>query len=138
NSPEALPSTLGPSVAARADGPARPSARADPIKAAAVRAPRSHFIAGPSSFPSLPHGNRSPRTPRSPDVTDGTGGRWHRSRTRSMLPRSLNPSASNDTQEAMEMLTGEMAKYRIDDRVRAAQTDRLARSTRAGRTANAR
>jgi hypothetical protein len=38
----------------------------------------------------------------------------------------------------MEMLTAEMAKYRIDDRVRAAQTDRLAGSTRAGRTANAR
>jgi hypothetical protein len=36
------------------------------------------------------------------------------------------------------MLTGEMAKYQIDDRVRAAQADRLARSTRAGRTANAR
>jgi hypothetical protein len=36
------------------------------------------------------------------------------------------------------MLTGEMAKYRIDDRVRAAQADRLARSTRAGRAANAR
>ena len=36
------------------------------------------------------------------------------------------------------MLTAEMAKYRIDDRVRAAQTDRLAASTRAGRTANAR
>jgi hypothetical protein len=38
----------------------------------------------------------------------------------------------------MEMLTGEMARYRIDDRVRGAQADRLARSTRAGRTANAR
>jgi hypothetical protein len=38
----------------------------------------------------------------------------------------------------MEMLTGEMAKYRIDDRVRAAQTDRLAKSTRTGRTADAR
>lgn len=36
------------------------------------------------------------------------------------------------------MLTAEMAKYRIDDRVRAAQADRLARSTRAGRTADAR
>jgi hypothetical protein len=36
------------------------------------------------------------------------------------------------------MLTGEMARYRIDDRVRAAQADRLARSTRAGRTAEAR
>lgn len=36
------------------------------------------------------------------------------------------------------MLTGEMAKYRIDDRVRAAQADRLAGSTRAGRTADAR
>ena len=36
------------------------------------------------------------------------------------------------------MLTGEMAKYRIDDRVRAAQADRVARSTRAGRTADAR
>ncbi|HEY6677926.1 MAG TPA: hypothetical protein VI411_03390 [Actinomycetota bacterium] len=55
-----------------------------------------------------------------------------------MPPRSLNPSGSNDAQEAMEMLTGEMARYRIDDRVRAAQTDRLARSTRAGRTADAR
>jgi hypothetical protein len=38
----------------------------------------------------------------------------------------------------MEMLTGEMARYRIDDRVRAAQAHRLARSTRAGRTADAR
>jgi hypothetical protein len=38
----------------------------------------------------------------------------------------------------MEMLTGEMARYRIDDRVRAAQADRLARSTWAGRTADAR
>jgi hypothetical protein len=38
----------------------------------------------------------------------------------------------------MEMLTGEMARYRIDDRIRAAQGDRLARSTRIGRTANAR
>jgi hypothetical protein len=38
----------------------------------------------------------------------------------------------------MEMLTGEMAKYRIDDRVRAAQADRLAGSTRAGRNADAR
>jgi hypothetical protein len=38
----------------------------------------------------------------------------------------------------MEMLTGEMARYRIDDRVRRAQVDRLARSTGAGRTANAR
>jgi hypothetical protein len=37
----------------------------------------------------------------------------------------------------MEMLTGEMAKYRIDDRVREAQADRLAGSTRAGRTADA-
>jgi hypothetical protein len=36
------------------------------------------------------------------------------------------------------MLTGEMARYRIDDRVRAAQADRLAKSTRAGRTADAR
>ena len=36
------------------------------------------------------------------------------------------------------MLTGEMARYRIDDRVRGAQADRLARSTRAGPTANAR
>ena len=36
------------------------------------------------------------------------------------------------------MLTGEMAKYRIDDRVRAAQAERLAGSTRAGRTADAR
>jgi hypothetical protein len=36
----------------------------------------------------------------------------------------------------MEMLTGEMAKYRIDDRVRAAQANRLARSTRASRTAD--
>lgn len=36
------------------------------------------------------------------------------------------------------MLTGEMARYRIDDRVRAAQADRLARSTRAGRTEEAR
>lgn len=35
------------------------------------------------------------------------------------------------------MLTGEMAKYRIDDRVREAQADRLAGSTRAGRTADA-
>ncbi len=35
------------------------------------------------------------------------------------------------------MLTGEMAKYRIDDRVRAAQADRVARSTRAVRTADA-
>jgi len=38
----------------------------------------------------------------------------------------------------MEMLTGEMARYRIDDRVRAAQADRLARSTRAGQTAEVR
>jgi hypothetical protein len=38
----------------------------------------------------------------------------------------------------MEMLTGEMGKYRIDDRVREAQADRLARSTRAGRTGEAR
>jgi hypothetical protein len=38
----------------------------------------------------------------------------------------------------MEMLTGEMARYRIDDRIRAAQGDRLARSTRTGRTADAR
>jgi hypothetical protein len=36
------------------------------------------------------------------------------------------------------MLTGEMARYRIDDRVRAAQADRLAKSTRTGRTADAR
>jgi hypothetical protein len=38
----------------------------------------------------------------------------------------------------MQMLTAEMAKYRIDDRVRETQADRLARSTRAGRTADAR
>jgi hypothetical protein len=38
----------------------------------------------------------------------------------------------------MEMLTGEMAKYRIDDRVREAQAERLARSTRAGRAGEAR
>jgi hypothetical protein len=38
----------------------------------------------------------------------------------------------------MEMLTGEMARYRIDDRVRAAQADRLARSTKAVRTEDAR
>jgi hypothetical protein len=44
----------------------------------------------------------------------------------------------HDTQEAMEMLTGEMAKYRIDDRVREAQADRMARSTRAGRAGEAR
>jgi hypothetical protein len=44
----------------------------------------------------------------------------------------------HDTQEAMEMLTGEMGKYRIDDRVREAQADRLARSTRAGRAGEAR
>ena len=55
-----------------------------------------------------------------------------------MPPRSLNPSANNDTQEAMQMLTGEMAKYRIDERVRAAEADRLAKSTRGGRTADAR
>ena len=36
------------------------------------------------------------------------------------------------------MLTGEMARYRIDDRVRAAQADRLARSTKAVRTEDAR
>jgi hypothetical protein len=38
----------------------------------------------------------------------------------------------------MQMLTGEMAKYRIDERVRSAEADRLAKSTRAGRTADAR
>jgi hypothetical protein len=38
----------------------------------------------------------------------------------------------------MEMLTGEMAKYRIDDRVREAQAERMARSTRAGRAGEAR
>jgi hypothetical protein len=38
----------------------------------------------------------------------------------------------------MAMLTGEMAKYRIDDRVREAQSERLARSTRAGRASEAR
>lgn len=47
-------------------------------------------------------------------------------------------SRKHDTQEAMEMLTGEMAKYRIDDRVREAQASRLARSTRAGRAGEAR
>jgi hypothetical protein len=36
------------------------------------------------------------------------------------------------------MHTGEMARYRIYERARAAQKDRLARSTRAGRTADAR
>ncbi len=35
------------------------------------------------------------------------------------------------------MLTGEMAKYRIHDRVREAQAERLARSTRAGRAGEA-
>jgi hypothetical protein len=44
----------------------------------------------------------------------------------------------HDTQEAMEMLTGEMAKFRIDDRVREAQAARLALSTRAGRAGEAR
>jgi hypothetical protein len=38
----------------------------------------------------------------------------------------------------MQMLTGEMAKYRIDERVRSAEAHRLAKSTRAGRTADAR
>ncbi len=47
-------------------------------------------------------------------------------------------SRKHDTQEAMEMLTGEMAKYRIEDRVREAQADRLGRSTRAGRAGEAR
>jgi hypothetical protein len=36
------------------------------------------------------------------------------------------------------MLTGEMARFRIDDRVRDAESDRLARSTRAGRDREAR
>jgi len=36
------------------------------------------------------------------------------------------------------MLTGEMAKYRIDDRVREAQAERLVRSTRAGKAGEAR
>jgi hypothetical protein len=71
-------------------------------------------------------------------VTDGTGSRWHRSPKRSRPTPYSESTQKHDTQEAMEMLTGEMAKYRIDDRVRAAQTDRLVRSTRAGRTADAR
>lgn len=70
-------------------------------------------------------------------MTEGTGGRWHRSPKPSRPPHSLNP-LGNHTQEAMQMLTGEMAKYRIDDRIRSAQGDRLARSTRAGRAADAR
>jgi hypothetical protein len=34
--------------------------------------------------------------------------------------------------EVSEMLTGEMAKYQIEDRIRAAQHDHASRSTRAG------
>jgi hypothetical protein len=36
------------------------------------------------------------------------------------------------------MLTGEMARLRIEDRVRDAESDRMARSTRAGREREAR
>jgi len=36
------------------------------------------------------------------------------------------------------MLTGEMARLRIDDRIREADAERLARSTRAGRVGEAR
>jgi hypothetical protein len=37
-----------------------------------------------------------------------------------------------------EMLSGEMARYQIGDRVREAEADRLARSTRRSRAANSR
>lgn len=36
------------------------------------------------------------------------------------------------------MLSGEMARYQISDRVRQAEADRLARSTRRSRTAHSR
>ena len=47
-------------------------------------------------------------------------------------------SPASETREAIEMLTGEMARLRIDDRIREADAERLARSTRAGRVGEAR